>query len=578
MFSKLSAKLNPSVSTPTGSLVEQGLTPPTNTLPKDPNLWDDNYFSEPYVPTKTEKVLSSLANTGKVGLELSHLIYKTKYGIKDFVGGAKKPIEGAWNYLDPNKRATYPPIKAFGSALTAPLAKPIAKLAKEFNPSAISNLDTNYKDLSYIQRSMIPKGGSRHEASYSTLFENIGSDIATPIKAKLTGYKDSVKSRVDEKFGDTGFLWNLKRSQDPDYTPERQAAYLKQAFVESVPGPLGALLQMKLGVHRSLKEIMDFPSPLERELKARVDPYSRPMAAHGPGLYSSTSDETSKIYTNFGNFEYGVSLTPKAILKVLTGKGILSTRQEKKFALKYQKKTGLNYTPSIDSMNSDITDPYMQAILKAGYIGYRTGTEFTNWGIGNIPGMHLKPIATPDTFIRKVGDEYVTLPGSAITNPAKPTLNSVSEIGTSKASVANLAGSAAVIAGLTGLSLYNALSANADTSVLEDTVSNKVNKNSGGLGGRFAMQALSSGGLARGTDIVPAMLTPGEFVMSKYAVETHGADTMKAINNGSSVGDSVYNYSINVNVQSDSNPDEIARAVMTQIRSIDSQKIRGVRV
>ena len=578
MFSKLSAKLNPSVSTPTGSLVEQGLTPPTNTLPKDPNLWDDNYFSEPYVPTKTEKVLSSLANTGKVGLELSHLIYKTKYGITDFVGGAKKPIESAWNYLDPNRRSTYPPIKAFGSALTAPLAKPVAKLAKEFNPYAISNLETHYKDLSYIQRSMIPKGGSRHEASYSTLFENIGSDIATPIKAKLTGYKDSVKSRVDEKFGDTGFLWNLKRSQDPHYTPERQASYLKQAFVESVPGPLGALLQMKLGVHRSVKEIMDFPSPLERELKARVDPYSRPMAAHGPGLYSSTSAETSKIYSHFGDFEYGVSLTPKAILKVLTGKGILSTRQEKKFALKYKKKTGLGYIPSIDSMNSDITDPYMQAILKAGYIGYRTGTEFTNWGIGNIPGMHLKPIATPDTIIRKIGDEYVTFPASAVTNPAKPALNSVSEIGTSKASVATLAGTALGTAGLTGLSLYNAINANAGNPTLEDIVSNKVNKNSGGLGGRFAMQALSSGGLARGTDIVPAMLTPGEFVMSKYAVESHGADTMKAINNGSTVGESVYNYSINVNVKSDSNPDEIARAVMTQIKSIDSQKIRGVRV
>jgi hypothetical protein len=92
------------------------------------------------------------------------------------------------------------------------------------------------------------------------------------------------------------------------------------------------------------------------------------------------------------------------------------------------------------------------------------------------------------------------------------------------------------------------------------------------------LQAFASGGLATGTDIVPAMLTPGEFVMSKYAVESHGADTMKAINNGSSVGDSVYNYSINVNVKSDSNPDEIARAVMTQIKSIDSQKIRGVRV
>ena len=87
-----------------------------------------------------------------------------------------------------------------------------------------------------------------------------------------------------------------------------------------------------------------------------------------------------------------------------------------------------------------------------------------------------------------------------------------------------------------------------------------------------------SGGYAMGTDTVPAMLTPGEFVMSRYAVQSHGADTMKAINNGSTVGESVYNYSINVNVKSDSNPDEIARAVMTQIKSIDSQKIRGVRV
>jgi TP901 family phage tail tape measure protein len=100
----------------------------------------------------------------------------------------------------------------------------------------------------------------------------------------------------------------------------------------------------------------------------------------------------------------------------------------------------------------------------------------------------------------------------------------------------------------------------------------------GGSGTRFALQALSSGGIARGTDIVPALLTPGEFVMSKYAVQSHGADTMRAINNGSSVGDSVYNYSISVNVKSDANPDEIARVVMTQIKGIDSQKLRGNRL
>jgi hypothetical protein len=84
--------------------------------------------------------------------------------------------------------------------------------------------------------------------------------------------------------------------------------------------------------------------------------------------------------------------------------------------------------------------------------------------------------------------------------------------------------------------------------------------------------------VARGTDIVPAMLTPGEFVMSKYAVQSHGIDKMKSINSGSSVGDSVYNYSISVNVKSDANPDEIARSVMAQVRNVDSQRLRGTRI
>jgi hypothetical protein len=82
---------------------------------------------------------------------------------------------------------------------------------------------------------------------------------------------------------------------------------------------------------------------------------------------------------------------------------------------------------------------------------------------------------------------------------------------------------------------------------------------------------------AKGGDVVPAMLTPGEFVMSKYAVENFGADKMKAINNGTYSSDSVYNYSINVNVQTDANANDIARNVMTEIRRIDSQKIRGNR-
>jgi hypothetical protein len=95
-------------------------------------------------------------------------------------------------------------------------------------------------------------------------------------------------------------------------------------------------------------------------------------------------------------------------------------------------------------------------------------------------------------------------------------------------------------------------------------------------GGMVMPRHLAAGGLARGTDIVPAMLTPGEFVVSKYGVQNYGVDNLKAINNGTAGANSVYNgYNINVNVKSNSNPDQIANAVMTQIRQINAQQVRG---
>jgi hypothetical protein len=97
-------------------------------------------------------------------------------------------------------------------------------------------------------------------------------------------------------------------------------------------------------------------------------------------------------------------------------------------------------------------------------------------------------------------------------------------------------------------------------------------------GGMVKPKYFSVGGAARGTDIVPAMLTPGEFVMSKYAVSNYGVDKMKAMNTGGYESEKVYNYNLSVNVKSDANPDDIARAVMTQIRQIDSQRVRGQRV
>jgi TP901 family phage tail tape measure protein len=96
--------------------------------------------------------------------------------------------------------------------------------------------------------------------------------------------------------------------------------------------------------------------------------------------------------------------------------------------------------------------------------------------------------------------------------------------------------------------------------------------------GGIVPKYFAMGGFAKGTDTVPAMLTPGEFVMSKYAVDSYGVDNMKKINSGESVGGSVYNntYTLTVNAKTGANPNEIAQAVMSTIKKVDDRRIRGV--
>jgi hypothetical protein len=80
---------------------------------------------------------------------------------------------------------------------------------------------------------------------------------------------------------------------------------------------------------------------------------------------------------------------------------------------------------------------------------------------------------------------------------------------------------------------------------------------------------------ALGTDTIPAMLTPGEFVMSKPAVDRIGTESLSSMNNGTSIGESVYNYNITVNASS-SDSSGIADAVLREIKRIDSQRIRSM--
>lgn len=89
---------------------------------------------------------------------------------------------------------------------------------------------------------------------------------------------------------------------------------------------------------------------------------------------------------------------------------------------------------------------------------------------------------------------------------------------------------------------------------------------------------VASSKYALGTDTIPAMLTPGEFVMRKSAVDSIGAQELSKMNargkDAISGGESVYNYSITVNANS-SDANDIADSVLREIKRIDSRRIRS---
>ena len=119
--------------------------------------------------------------------------------------------------------------------------------------------------------------------------------------------------------------------------------------------------------------------------------------------------------------------------------------------------------------------------------------------------------------------------------------------------------------------------------------------------GGLVPKYFASGGFARGSDTVPAMLTPGEFVMNRAATQEFlpmlsmlneskypsmiGAENNMQVpvnNISTSMNDNstaVYNYSLGFNINgTNSNPNDIARAVMREIKNVDSQRIRGQRL
>ena len=91
------------------------------------------------------------------------------------------------------------------------------------------------------------------------------------------------------------------------------------------------------------------------------------------------------------------------------------------------------------------------------------------------------------------------------------------------------------------------------------------------------LSTMANGGMFMGSDSIPALLTPGEFVIRRPMVQGLGPKNLEKLNRGEKIGGDVYNYNLNVNVRSDSDPNQIARTVMSSIRQIENKKIRGNR-
>jgi hypothetical protein len=106
---------------------------------------------------------------------------------------------------------------------------------------------------------------------------------------------------------------------------------------------------------------------------------------------------------------------------------------------------------------------------------------------------------------------------------------------------------------------------------------------------------------AGGGDSIPAMLTPGEFVMRKASVQKYGMPMLSNMNMGAfempryntqqpslsvmqptsntaNINAPVYNtYSVNVSANTNASADEIANTVMNKIKRVDSMAVRSFR-
>ena len=380
--------------------------PPISDISKKYDLWDIN---EPVTGDTSwldegrsisQKIQDKLYGMGKAGQIASNAFFYSMApyrGLSNVLSGASRGIRQAWRF---GIEDSVPGIKMgdrIGSAIVSPFTKQINNLGKALNPSRIKESDFS---PSYIQKKMMTD--NRYStASYSNLFKNIGLDLTRPLVTGFNKTKDIISSKFGpDEFSSNSFRKNWGKAQHFADDPAMKKHYMMQGLIDSIPGGLGALIQMSRGVHRSPSPLTGIRSPLERYLLSQTGADDVPMNAFGPGLYSATSSLMSERYfSTFGNLQYGTHLNPMAMLKVLFGKGFIKPDKAKKIAEKFAEKNN-GIVPTMGNIGANIEHPFMQELIKRGYIGYRHGDAFTNWALGSMPGMSLKAKVIPETVTR----------------------------------------------------------------------------------------------------------------------------------------------------------------------------------
>ena len=360
------------------------------------------------------------------------------------------------------------------------------------------------------------------------------------------------ETRIDKKLAQ-GLGFNM---------PSKTLAKL----ISVLPPNIAALFFNKTARHRSDSIIQELYHPQDIPIENGQ--------VYGPGTYFAQTPEISDMMFNgFGNQVHGMTVTPKAAIKTLFGKGYIDSNKLAKEYIKIhgtqsgiQKQANISGNQWRTHVGNQLdqmpwNDKLIQGLLSKGYIGYKHGDALTNWLVG-VPnsGYGLKHIES------NLGKSITMKKGTS--NPMLKYMQ-------------NMFGNQLGITRNQNVPLLDMIS---------QFLNGKVKPKTSGFN---SMEGLANGGLVN----IPhfknggmfrtgyaggglAKLHDKEFVMNPGAVREYGVGNLKAMNNGTYNSGSVYNsYGVNINVGgSNSNASDIARTVIKEIKKIDSQQIRSTRI